>query len=148
MRSLACALALAVLLAFAGCGGDDENGTAASDATPGSTPMTTATTTPQTSRIVKQADVADIDLGTARAKILKRFGTPVGTPSNETQTCLVYATDAGSDTWERFCFVHDKLVNLATVVGRDTALTLTPPSAPPKGPSDYGPPPAGKTPGK
>jgi hypothetical protein len=104
----------------------------ASGTEPAATNTTPAPAKPAKSRVVRQAEITNIPLGSSQAVVVKRFGEPVGRPSNKKQDCLVYATDGGPDTWERFCFIDDKLVNMATVIGRKNALTLDPP--PLKGP--------------
>lgn len=101
-----------VAAGLAGCGEDDK---------PAPVPPPVA---PPAAGIVPQADIQGVPLDTPEERVLSRFGEPVGKPSNAKQNCLVYATDAGPDTWQRFCFVDGKLANIATVIGRETALTL------------------------
>jgi hypothetical protein len=166
MKSAACSLALAALLAFAGCGSDDEKtpadtvasgaasqpaatstAPAAAPTVPGmpsteTAPPDTGGTTPQPAPgqpspapatppaqkgVVTQKDAARVKLGASQTSIRERFGPPAATPKKGKVTCLVYPTDAGPDTWERFCFVGGKLGSLAIVIGRKTALTIEPP---------------------
>jgi hypothetical protein len=112
---------------LAGCGSDD-----ATTSAPPPPAAVTSTEASTPANVVKQTDLQGIPLGLSQAAILKRFGPPAARPSSAKQRCLVYATDGGPDTWQRFCFIHGKLANIATVIGRRNAVTLDTPAI--KGP--------------
>jgi hypothetical protein len=83
-------------------------------------------------KTISQRDAAALQLGYPEAALLKRFGDPEKRLEQAPFECLVYATDAGPDTWLRMCFKGGRMTGIATIPGRQTAMTLNPPG--PRGP--------------